>query len=163
MEMFNPIQTLLPTFIKRIANEYEAMHFYRNASNWCNDAGYVKAAAFFANEAVSEAEHSVKVQEFLDDWGCRYTLPAINTVFTCNSLPEIIREAYSKYEVPLYKAYAADAEKAMGVDMSAFAFLQGMVAIQTESVAEYRTFIDRLNLINESNKLDVFLYEQNTF
>lgn len=163
MEMFNPIHALLPTFIKRIANEYEAMHFYRNAANWCDNAGYTKAAAYFSAEAQSEAEHAAKVQSFLNNWGCGYMLPAINTVFTCNSLPAIIREAYGKYEVPLYKAYSADSKAAFDVDKSAFSFIMEMVQIQTDSVAEYRTLIDGLNLINENNKLDVYLYEQSKF
>ena len=35
----------------RLKDEYAAHFFYRNAANWCDDANYKKAAAFFTQEA----------------------------------------------------------------------------------------------------------------
>lgn len=163
MELFNPIHTLLPVMLKRLQNEYEAAQFYRNASNWCANAGYNKAAAFFAHESESENEHATKIQTFLNDWGCKYIIPNISTVFMCTSLPEIIRKAYEGFEVPLYKAYNDDAGRAFDVDKSAFKFISKLLEGQRKSVAEYRTLIDKLMLIDESNKLDVYLYEQTAF
>ena len=163
MELFNPIHSLLPVMLKRLQNEYEASQFYRNAANWCANAGYNKAAAYFSNEAVSEQEHAIKLQSFLNDWGCRYVLPQISTVFACTSLPEIVRKAYEGFEVPLYKAYNDDAGRAFDIDKSAFTLLLKFVEKQRKSVAEYRTLIDKLMLIDESNKLDVYLYELNAF
>jgi ferritin len=163
MENFNPIHSLLPVILKRLQNEYEAMQFYRNAANWCENAGFIKAAAYFAGEAISEQEHATKLQSFLNDWGCRYVLPQISTVFACTSLPEIVRKAYEGFEVPLYKAYNDDARKAFDVDQSAYHLMLDMVQIQRESVAEYLTLIDKLALIDESVKLDVYLYELNAF
>jgi ferritin len=163
MELFNPIHSLLPVILKRLQNEYEASQFYRNAANWCANAGYMKAAAYFSNEAVSEQEHAIKLQTFMNDWGCRYVLPQISTVFACTSLPEIVRKAYEGFEVPLYKAYNDDAGRAFDIDKSAFTLLLEFVEKQRKSVAEYRTLIDKLMLIDESNKLDVYLYELNAF
>lgn len=163
MELFNPIHTLLPVMLKRLQNEYEAAQFYRNASNWCANAGYDKAAAYFAHESESENEHATKIQDFLNDWGCKFIIPNISTVFMCVSLPEIIRKAYEGFEVPLYKAYNDDAGRAFDVDKSAFNLLLEFVEKQRDSVAEYRTLIDKLMLIDESNKLDVYLYEQTAF
>jgi ferritin len=163
MELFNPIHSLLPVMLKRLQNEYEASQFYRNAANWCANAGYDKAAAYFAKDAVSEQEHAIKLQSFLNDWGCRYVLPQISTVFNCTSLPEIVRKAYEGFEVPLYKAYNDDAGRAFDIDKSAFNLLLEFVEKQRDSVAEYRTLIDKLALIDESVKLDVYLYELNAF
>jgi ferritin len=163
MELFNPIQPLLPVMLKRLQNEYEASQFYRNAANWCANAGYMKAAAYFANEAISEQKHAIKLQSFLNDWGCRFTIPSISTAFMCTSLPEIVRKAYEGFEVPLYKAYNDDAGRAFDIDKSAFTLLLEFVEKQRDSVAEYRTLIDKLMLIDESNKLDVYLYELNAF
>ena len=49
------------------------------------------------------------------------------------------------------------------IDKSAFNLLLEFVEKQRDSVAEYRTLIDKLMLIDESNKLDVYLYEQTAF
>ena len=163
MELFNPTHPLLPTMLKRLQNEFEASQFYRNASNWCANAGYDKAAAFFAKDAQSEFDHATKLQNFLNDWGCKYTIPSVSTVFMCTSLPEIVRKAYDGFEVPLYKAYNDDAGRAFDIDKSAFNLLLEFVEKQRDSVAEYRTLIDKLMLIDESNKLDVYLYELNAF
>ncbi len=38
----------------RLGDEYTAHYFYRNATNWCAGIGYMKAAAFFAQEAENE-------------------------------------------------------------------------------------------------------------
>jgi ferritin len=90
-------------------------------------------------------------------------LPQISTVFNCTSLPEIVRKAYEGFEVPLYKAYNDDAGRAFDIDKSAFNLLLEFVEKQRDSVAEYRTLIDKLALIDESVKLDVYLYELNAF
>jgi len=163
MELFNPIHSLLPIMLKRLQNEYEAAQFFRNAANWCSNAGYDKAAAFFAKESNSENEHATEIQTFLNEWGCRYTIPNVSTVFMCTSLPEIVRKAYEGFEVPLYKAYNEDAGRAFEIDKSAFIFISELLNGQRESVAEYRTLIDKLILIDENNKLDVYLYELNAF
>ena len=39
------------TFNERIGDEYTAHYFYRNAANWCRNANYKKATAFFAKES----------------------------------------------------------------------------------------------------------------
>ena len=61
----------------RLRDEYTAHYFYRNATNWCAGVGYVKAAAFFADEANVELEHAEGIQKFLVDWNVTPLLPSI--------------------------------------------------------------------------------------
>ena len=46
---------IVAVFEKRIADEYTAHYTYRNAANWCRNANYKKATAYFEAEAASEA------------------------------------------------------------------------------------------------------------
>ena len=51
--------------MERLKDEYTAHYFYRNASNWCKDKAYNKAAAFFAEEAANELTHAEMLQKYL--------------------------------------------------------------------------------------------------
>ena len=52
------IESLLNT---RLGDEYTAYYFYRNAANWCKNANYKKAAAFFESELAGEF-----IQKYVD-------------------------------------------------------------------------------------------------
>jgi hypothetical protein len=81
-------KTLTPEIVDilnaAIAEEYTAHYFYRNATNWCAGIGYLKAAAFFAQEAENELEHAKGLQKYLVDWNVMPLLPSIkpNITFT---------------------------------------------------------------------------------
>jgi ferritin len=162
MELFNPLHEHMPIFMARLQNEYEAFHFYRNASNWCANMGYTKAAKYFTNEAQSETQHAIKIQDFLNDWGAVYSLPAISTEETFESLADVIYKAY-EIEVSLYKAYSANANEIEESERSSYLLFLEFVGIQRESVAEYRTLVDKLALINAEDKFQLFVYEREVF
>ena len=56
--MIKTPKTLVDASVKiltdRLGDEYTAHYFYRNATNWCAGIGYLKAAAFFAQEACQD-------------------------------------------------------------------------------------------------------------
>jgi ferritin len=163
MELFNPIpQEVTNKLLDRLANEYEAHYFYRNAANWCDNIGYTNAAAFFKNEASDELTHANKLQKFLNDWGIYYTIPSVSVSPTFRNLPDVIDKAYG-IEVALYQAYNLNAEEVEEVDKSVYSLLLEMVDIQYNSVAEYRTFIDKLRLINDADKFQVMWFENEIF
>ena len=157
MEILNPINDIRPAIIARIQDEYKAHLFYRNASNWCEITGFTKAAKYFSAEAESELQHSLKLQNYLNDWNISYAMPTVTVTVSFRSMPDLLRGAY-EMEANLYKAYQTDATTAMGIDISAFNLLSEMVQIQYEAVAEYRTLIDKLALTN-----DMLIYEDAAF
>lgn len=162
MQLFNPIQPLKDAFISRLANEYEAHIFYRNLANWCNNKGYKNAQAYFEAEAASELTHAEKLQAFLNNWGVVYSLPSVSVTDTFDSLPDGIKKAYD-IEAALYQAYTSNVNEAENVDRSAYILLLDMVQVQYEAVAEYRTFIDQLETINELDPFQVFMWEKEVF
>lgn len=157
MEFLNPINDIRPAIIARMQDEYKAHLFYRNASNWCDITGFSKAAAYFAGEAESELQHALKLQKYLNDWNISYSMPTASIQVSFRNLPDLLRSAY-ELEANLYKAYQIDATGAMAQDISAFNLLSEMVQIQYESVAEYRTLLDKLELTS-----DMLIYEDAAF
>lgn len=158
--MYNPIIPHLDVLNERLKNEYEAHFFYRNAANWCANKGYDKAAAFFAADAATELEHAGKIQKFITDWGNNVTIPNISVSEEFDSLPDIIGKAYD-IECALYRAYDTNASN-LFVDRSFFNLMLEFVDIQRESVAEYRTLVDKLDLVGE-DKTSIFIYENEVF
>ena len=162
MELFNPISDIAPYIIERLANEYEAHYLYANAANWCDNTGYTLAADFFKKEAADELVHAGKLQKFLNNWGVFFTIPSVTVEPKFTSLPDIIKKGYA-IEVELYKSYNSDVEQIEKMDKSTYSLLLEMVNIQYDSVAEYRTLIDKLNLIDDTDKFQVFMYEKEVF
>jgi len=163
MELYSPISEKIKGIIlERLANEYEAHFFYRNASNWCENIGYTKAAKFYEKEAQDELEHANMLQVFLNDWGVTYTIPSVSVTPKFNGLPDTIYKSYG-IEVALYENYDSNAKEFMGIDSSTYKQLMKMVNIQYKSVAEYRTLVDKLALIVEDDKFQVFMFEKEVF
>jgi ferritin len=152
-------QETISELTDRLKDEYSAHYFYRNAANWCTDANYKKAAAFFAVEADTELVHAKGLQDYMTGFNIIPVIPATDTTKTFTSLPQIIREAYG-IELDLMKKYNMTSSKLFGSDLTTFDFLQGYRDGQRESVVEYNDLINGLSLVNEDNKLDVLYFEQ---
>ncbi len=162
MELFNPIQPLVPSILGVMKYEYDTHAFYRLANNWAANKGYDKAAAYFAKDAAEEIGHATAWQDFLNQWGIVYALPTMSCDDEFESLPDIVRKTY-ELMVAIYKAYVKLANDSYIVDKSVWAKAMEYVNIQTGAVAYWRTKVDQLALINEDNKLDVLIYEQKAF
>ncbi len=158
MTMFNPIEKFTKVIIARITDEYDAHIFYRNAANWCNNKGYTKAGNYFENEAKEELEHAEKLQNYLNDWGVDYKMPAINNEQEFKSLIDLIGKAYVM-ESKLYTLYNSTISNE---DYSFFSLFQEMINIQYKSVASYRTLLDKIKLVG-TDKLSIFLFEKEAF
>jgi ferritin len=147
---------------ERLEDEYTAHYFYRNASNWCEEKAYLKAAAFFAKEAANELEHAQKLQKYLVDWNVLPTIPGVNMQPTFTSLIDIVNKAY-QLEYNLFLEYNANSAEIFPGDMATFDFLQELRMGQNESVAEYATLLNGAELVDIDNKLDVLYYENQYF
>lgn len=157
MKLFRPIDSLIPRYIARLKDEYIAHFFYRNATNWAETMGFVKAAAFFAKEAESELEHALSIQQQLNDWNVEYSLPFISEAPSFTSLPNVLEQAYG-LESALYREYNDDAVAAFPIDINTFNFFMNKCEVQRESVAEYLTKLDMLKLTT-----DMLIFESAAF
>jgi ferritin len=146
----------------RIADEYVAHYFYRNAANWCGDRNYKKAAAFFEVEALTELEHANGLQDYMVGFNIIPVIPSVETKRTFSGLCEIVREAY-KLELDLMMKYNATSSNLFSSDLTTFDFLQTYRVGQKESVVEYNDLINAIELINEENKFEVLYFEQTYF
>lgn len=147
----------------RLNDEYDAHYFYRHLSNWCEEVGYTKAAKFFAGEASSELEHAEGLQKYLTDWNVTPTLKPIDSPEGVSSLAEAIQSAY-EIEYDLYEQYEKVSMTIFNMpDLCTFDFLAKYRTIQRESVAEYATLINKLNLIDYTDKNWIAFFEQENF
>ena len=149
---------------ERLNDEYKAFYFYRSASNWCDNVGYKKAAEFFKAESDDELTHAQGLEKYITDWNMTAPLPLIakpELEFSC--LVDIINKAY-EMEYALYEGYEDTSGELMDMeDYCTFDLLQRYRTIQRESVAEYSDFLNKLELIDPSNKFELFYFENKHF
>jgi len=147
---------------ERIGSEYKAHYFYREATDFCKDAGYFKAAEFFEKESMDELSHAKMVRDYLVDWNITPTVPKQETAFGFTGLVDIVNKAY-QIEYELFKAYMADSHAIFPMCLATFDFLKQLRDLQTKSVAEYSDLLNAAKLINPQDKLSVLIYEKEYF
>jgi len=153
---------LITMLNERIGDEYTAYYFYTNATNWCKDKNYKKAAAFFQVESQGELEHSKGLQDYLTQWNILPSLPQVPTNQTFEDLVDIINQAYT-LEYNLLMKYSKDQQTLLGVHPATFNFIQKYVDIQNQSVEEYSDLLNALKLVSWTNKFEVLYFEQTYF
>lgn len=153
---------VIAVFDARLADEYSAYYFYRNAANWCKNMNYKKAAAFFEAETITELEHAAGLQNYLIQFNLMPEIPTVPTNVNFASLIDIINAAY-ELEYDLYLKYSADQNALDKVHASSFNFIQKYTKFQTKSIAEYSDLLNALQLISVENKFDVLYFEQTYF
>ena len=148
--------------IDRLKDEYTAHYFYRNASNWCLNEGYLKAGAYFAEEASTELTHAEGIQKFLVDWNVYPTFPPAKPNITFTNLIDIVNKAYL-LEYSLFESYVKDSADLFNSDLNTFDFLTAYRSIQNASVIEYSDLLNAANLVNVENNFEVLYFEQTYF
>jgi ferritin len=164
-EIVNPktlSSDIVEVFEKRLADEYTAHYTYRNAANWCRNANYKKAAAFFEAEAASELDHAKGLQDYLTQWNILPQIPSVSVPNDFDSLVGIIDEAYD-IEYKLLLNYSAMQHALCDVHPATFNFIQKYVDIQNQAVGEYSDLLNAPQLININNKLDLLFFEKRYF
>jgi ferritin len=146
----------------RIKDEYTAHYFYRSAANWCKNVNYKKAAAFFDAEADSELEHAKKLQEYMDDWNVKPSIPQTETNYNFNSLVDIINGAY-KMEFSLLEMYNKSSSDLFVDDLTTFDFLKDFRELQKGAVIEYSDLLNALLLVDSNDKFQLLYFEQTYF
>jgi ferritin len=146
----------------RLGDEYTAYYFYRNAANWCKNANYKKAAAFFEAEATGELGHALGIQDYLTSWNLLPAIPAVDTQVPFTSLVDIINKAYD-LEYALLQKYSDDQMTLDKTHAATFNFIQGYVNIQVGEVTEYSDYLNALELVDVNNRLDVLYFENQYF
>lgn len=153
---------IVAMFDARLGDEYTAHYYYRGAANWCKNANYDKAAAFFEAEAASELEHAKGLQDYLTQWNVIPSIPPAPIRKDFRSLVEVINGAY-EMEYGLFEKYSAGQAELISSHPATFNFIQGYVNIQNQAIAEYSDLLNALTLINVTNPLDVLFFEKNYF
>ena len=64
--------------LPRLQDEYNAFYFYRSASNFLQNMGYVFAAEYFAGESTDELSHAKGLEDYLVSWNVTPNLPDID-------------------------------------------------------------------------------------
>lgn len=146
----------------RIKDEYTAHYFYRSAANWCKNVNYKKAADFFEAEANSELDHAKKLQEYMDDWNVKPSIPQTETNQEFSNLVDIINGAY-KMEYSLLEMYNRSSSELFVEDLTTFDFLQSFRELQKEAVIEYSDLLNALLLVDSNDKFQVLYFEQTYF
>jgi ferritin len=146
----------------RLKDEYTAHLIYRNAANWCKNANYKKAAAFFEAEAMDELEHAKSLQDYMTQWNILPQIPVCEVPNKITSLVQAINEAYV-FEYNLLVSYSELQNDFDKTHPASFNFIQGFVNIQNESVAVFSDLLNALNLVDVNNRLDVLMLEDKYF
>jgi len=147
---------------KAIAFEYQSHLFWNSASNWCANAGYNKAAAYYLKESLSELEHTRSLQDFLLGWNIIPQIPQVPMAYEFTSLEDTIDKSYNLM-LDVFNHYVESSQQLFGVDLSTFDFLQQFRILQIAALAEYSNLLSGLELINKNNKLDVLFFETKYF
>lgn len=146
----------------RIGDEYKAHYTYRAAANWCKNANYKKAAAFFEAESSSELDHAKGLQDYLTQWNMMPAIPAVDPEREFSGLVDIVNQAY-QMEYSLLMAYSKQQVELIDLHPPTHNFIQKYVDVQNEAVGEYSDLLNALCLINPDNKLDLLYFEQTYF
>lgn len=148
---------------ERINDEYAAHYYYRQVANYCENVGFLKAAEYFKGEATDELTHAEGLQKYLTDWNVQPVLAPVEPPQKVTGLVDSIEKAY-KMEYDLYEAYegiSMDIFKKN--DLCTFDFLQQYRTIQRLAVAEYSTFLNQLETIDQTDKNWVYEFEKRAF
>jgi ferritin len=149
--------------IDRLGDEYAAHYYYRQVTNYCENVGYLKAAEYFRGEAEDELKHAEGIQKYLTDWNVQPTLAPVEPPQKVIGLVDAIEKAY-QMEYDLYEAYE---EISMDIfnkkDLCTFDFLQQYRTTQRMAVAEYSTFLNQLETIDQEDKNWVYEFEKRAF
>lgn len=148
---------------ERLNDEYTAHYHYTNAANYAESVGYEAFARFLRAEAAQELEHALKLQKFMNDWNHQPILKPIATPIVFSGFVDIVEKSYS-IELDLLDSYSDDnifylEEKNMAV----FNFTLPYVEIQNDSVAEYATLLNKLDLINKDDKSWIYQFQLEEF
>lgn len=157
-------QATIDALLVRLKDEFTAYYFYRSASNWCKNVGFVKAAEYFAAESEDELIHAKKIENFLVDWNVDVKLPYIETPQSSFlNLVDVIEKAY-QLEYNLYLGYDFTSEEVMErKEHTTYGFLQFFRDIQLKSVAEYSDMLNLLDGVDIRDKAKLLLLDEHLF
>jgi ferritin len=165
--MLKPVQLpkeVVSELTPRIGDEHKAFYFYKAAANWCFEKGYNKAGKFFQEESADELSHAEILEKFIRDWNVIPELDPIKAPSVeFEDLVDILEQAY-EMEYKLYEDYEDSSKAVFKIgDLCAFDLLQQFRTIQKDSVALYSDYLNKLELIDPSNKLDLLYFENKFF
>ncbi len=148
---------------ERLRDEQNANRFYRYASNCLRNKGYLIAAKYYEKEAADEIEHAMGLEVYATDWNVELEFLPLPGVGEIDDIIDIINSSYG-IELKLFGSYKENVSQALNdSDFSTFNFLQKYIDIQTKSVSEYATILNKLELFDKEDKNWLFNNEEKLF
>lgn len=145
-----------------LGSELGAYYFHACASDWAGLQGHKKCQKFFAQEAQAELQHADKIRAYLVDWNSVPVMPPVQFDVQFSSLVDVFNKAY-KMEYGLGETYNKVSLSVLNAHPPTFDFLSFYRNTQMESIVEYSDLLNSLMLVDASSKLDLYIWEQNTF
>jgi ferritin len=138
--------------------EFYSANLYLQMSAWCSDKGYEGAAVFLKEHSQEEMQHMQRLFEYLSGTG---SLPVLGTISApptdFASLADVFKLTY-EHEQLITKKINELAHIAMTThDYSTFNFLQWYVAEQHEEEKLFKSILDKLALVGNSDNLLFFV------
>jgi bacterioferritin B len=131
--------------VKQIASEISAHQNYMAISIYFKRESLDRWAALFHKQAMEEAQHAMKIIDFLTDCEIEFDLPAIPQASTRFGGPVEACKAALNSEKTVSRQFQAMAEAATEEkDFRAFQFLQWFIEEQVEEESKMQKLIDLL-------------------
>lgn len=140
--------------------EEDSSRLYRAMSQWFTYNGWTSAGALFDKYASEEMTHMKKFYDYLQDRDVLPTTPIVKEQGnTFESMEKIIEAAY-KHEIDVSTELSKTATMALKEGcLTAFTFMQWFINEQIEEEAKMMVFLDRIDMLKETNTSLFFMEE----
>ncbi len=132
--------------------EFFSANLYLQMSAWCRDKGFEGAAAFLKSHSHEEMQHMQRLFDYLSDTGSMPVLGSITAPpITFNSLRDVFQQTYQHEQLITAEINKLAHEAMTSQDYSTFHFLQWYVAEQHEEETLFKSVLDKLALVGDSD------------
>ncbi|EIJ71516.1 MULTISPECIES: non-heme ferritin [Pasteurellaceae] len=141
--------------------EFYSSNLYLQMSAWCDQKGYVGAAAFLSDHAAEEMEHMRKLFTYLNETGALAIIDTIDAPPHEFTSLKAVMEATYQHELfitsKINELVSATFEEK---DYSAFNFLQWYVAEQHEEEKLFNSILDKFKILGEEGRSLFFIDQE---
>ncbi|SEP74209.1 non-heme ferritin [Basfia succiniciproducens] len=141
--------------------EFYSSNLYLQMSAWCDQKGYIGAAAFLSAHAAEEMAHMRKLFTYLNETGSTAVIEEIEApTHEFKSLKEVMELTYQHELHITSKINELVGKTFEEKDYSAFNFLQWYVAEQHEEEKLFNGILDKFNLVGNEGKSLFFIDQE---
>lgn len=143
-----------------IEMEENSSRLYRAMSQWFTYNGWTSAGALFNKYADEEMTHMKKFYDYLQDRDVLPITPVVEEQSNKFESMEKIIEASYKHEIDVSIELSKTAARALKEGcLTSFTFMQWFINEQIEEEAKMKSFLDRIDMLKETNTSLFFMEE----